>query len=79
MFKTNRRRAKLVTRYTADKGTAHRAIAKGTMTARAGHIWMIFATGVNKGYALELPTSEFKYRGKYIDQLAESLWLSDPR
>jgi hypothetical protein len=70
---------KLVTRYTGDKGTAHRRIAKGSVAARRGHIFMVFTTGLNKGYALEIPTSDVKYRGQYIDRLPETAYLSEDR
>lgn len=70
---------KLVTRYTGDKGTAHRRIAAGTVEARAGNVFIVFTTGLHKGYALEVPTSEVKYRGQYIDRLSESVYLSEDR
>lgn len=69
-------RRKIVTRYTGEKGTLHARINKGTLPARARSVWMFFTTGLCKGYFLEIPTSELKYRGQYIDRLAESAYLS---
>jgi hypothetical protein len=70
---------KLVTRYTGDKGTAHHTIGNGSNGARTGYVYVVFTTGLHKGYALEIPTSELKYRGKPVDQLPESEWLSADR
>jgi hypothetical protein len=67
---------KLVTRYTGDKGTAHRKIAKGTIEARQGNVFMVFTTGLNKGYALEIPLSDLKYRGKYVNSLPDAEFMS---
>ncbi len=72
-------RRKLITRYDGTKGTAHRAIAKSTVAARPGYLFVVFTTGLHKGYALELPTSELKYRGKYVDSLPEADFLSADR
>lgn len=70
---------KLVTRYTGDKGTAHRRIANGTIEARSGHVFMVFTTGLHKNHALEIPQSELKYRGKYVNLLSDAVWLSPDR
>jgi hypothetical protein len=70
---------KLATRYTGDRGTLHRRIAQGTIEARSGNVFMVFATGLNKGYALEIPLSEVKYRGKYLSMLPEAEYLSEDR
>lgn len=70
---------KLVTRYTEDRATLHRRIAQGTIAAQPGNVFAVFTTGVHKGYALELPLSEFKYRGKYASQLPEDRYLSEDK
>lgn len=72
-------RRKIVTRYTGDRGTAHKRIAKGTIAARPGFVYVVFTTGLLKDGALELPTSELKYRGQYIDRLPEAEYLSEDR
>lgn len=72
-------RRKLVTRYTGDKCTIHRRIVQGTQSARPGYVWAVFVSGLLKNGALELPESEFKYRGKYLSMLPEVEWLSADR
>jgi hypothetical protein len=72
-------RRKLVTRYTGDKGTAHRRIANGTIEARPGNVFLLFVTGLNKGYALEVPLSDLKYRGNYVSTLPDADYLSADR
>lgn len=76
---TKRGGRKLVTRYSGERGTAHLAIAKGTMKARFGFLWFIATTGLNKGYALEIPMNELKYRGRYVDTLPASDFLTEDR
>lgn len=70
---------KLVTRFDGDKGTAHRVIGKGSRRACLGYVFVVFTTGSHKGYALEVPVTELKYRGKYVYQLSEAIWLSADR
>ncbi len=76
---TTTTRRKLVTRFTGDKGTAHRAIANGTVTARPGYVFVVFTTGIHKGYALDVPLSDLKYRGKYVSMLPDADYLSPDR
>lgn len=72
-------RRKIIDRYTGERGTVHRRIAKGTVAARPGNVFIVFITGLNKGYALEIPESDCKYRGKYLSALPESVWLSEDK
>lgn len=70
-------RRKLITVYTGHKGTAHRRIAKGTREARAGNLFVLYADGPHKGYVLEHPISDLKYRGRYVGFLSEAEFLSE--
>ena len=77
MVTTQRR--KIVTRYTGDKATLHRRIARGTVAARPGYVFAVFTTGLHKGYALELPLSEFKRGDRYATALPEAEYISEDR
>jgi hypothetical protein len=74
---------KLVTRHDGTKGTAHKAIANGTMQAGAGRVFVVFTSAPGKpwlkGFALNMPTNELKFRGQYVDRLPESVYLSPDR
>lgn len=70
---------KLITRYDGTKGTAHRRIAQGTIEARSGFLFVVFTTGLHKGYAIEVPITELKYRGTSVGRLSEDRFLSPDR
>jgi hypothetical protein len=79
IYQGEKMKRKLCDRYTGDRGTLHRRIANGTISARPGYVFMVFTTGILKPYALEIATSEVKYRGTHIDRLPESDYLSPDR